>query len=348
MRKSRATSHPEIINSQTALSDFSENTTFTVETNSMNPKILIIGACGQIGTELTHRLRSIYGTENVIASDIRKLNTDVVNSGPFEVVNALDFNQIEHLVEIHHITDVYLMAALLSATAEKNPAFAWDLNMNSLFHVLNLAKAKKIKKIFWPSSIAVFGPTTPKENTPQYTIMEPSTVYGISKQSGERWCEYYHHIFGVDVRSIRYPGLISWSTAPGGGTTDYAVDIYHKALSDGTYECFLSSQTRMPMMYMDDAIDATINIMKADAETIKIRSSYNLAAMSFTPEEIAAEIKKHIPNFTITYKPDFRQKIADSWPASIDDSEARKDWGWKHQYNLESMTKDMLEHLSNH
>jgi nucleoside-diphosphate-sugar epimerase len=313
----------------------------------MNPKILIIGACGQIGTELTHKLRTIYGTENVIASDIRKLNTDVVNSGPFEVVNALDFNQIEHLVEVHQITDVYLMAALLSATAEKNPAFAWDLNMNSLFHVLNLAKAKKIKKIFWPSSIAVFGPTTPKENTPQYTIMEPSTVYGISKQSGERWCEYYHNVFGVDVRSIRYPGLISWSTAPGGGTTDYAVDIYHKALSDDTYECFLSSQTRMPMMYMDDAINATVNIMKADADKIKIRSSYNLAAMSFTPEEIADEIKKHIPNFTITYNPDFRQKIADSWPASIDDSEARKDWGWNHQYDLASMTKDMLEHLSN-
>jgi len=312
----------------------------------MNPKILIIGACGQIGTELTHKLRAIYGTKNVIASDIRKLNTDVVNSGPFEVVNALDFNQIEHLVEIHQITDVYLMAALLSATAEKNPAFAWDLNMNSLFHVLNLAKAKKIKKIFWPSSIAVFGPTTPKENTPQYTIMEPSTVYGISKQSGERWCEYYHNIFGVDVRSIRYPGLISWSTAPGGGTTDYAVDIYHKALSDGTYECFLSSETKMPMMYMDDAINATIEIMKADAEKIKIRSSYNLAAMSFTPTEIAAEIKKHIPGFTISYKPDFRQKIADSWPASIDDHEAREDWGWEHKFDLASMTIDMLEHLS--
>ena len=312
----------------------------------MNPKILIIGACGQIGTELTHRLRKLYGTENVIASDIRKLNNDVVNSGPFEVVNALDFNQIEHLVEIHHITDIYLMAALLSATAEKNPAFAWDLNMNSLFHVLNLAKAKKIKKIFWPSSIAVFGPTTPKENTPQYTIMEPSTVYGISKQSGERWCEYYNHIFGVDVRSVRYPGLISWSTPPGGGTTDYAVDIFHKALSDKKYECFLSSETKMPMMYMDDAIDATIRIMQAPTEQIKIRSSYNLAAMSFTPIEIAAEIKKHIPEFSITYNPDFRQKIADSWPASIDDSEARKDWNWHHEFNLETMTIDMLEHLS--
>ncbi|GGF01093.1 L-threonine 3-dehydrogenase [Flavobacterium limi] len=312
----------------------------------MNPKILIIGACGQIGTELTVKLRKLYGTENVIASDIRKLNTDVVNSGPFEVINALDFNQIEHLVEIHHITDIYLMAALLSATAEKNPAFAWDLNMNSLFHVLNLAKSKKIKKIFWPSSIAVFGPTTPKENTPQYTIMEPSTVYGISKQAGERWCEYYHNTYGVDVRSIRYPGLISWSTPPGGGTTDYAVDIFYKAIADKRYECFLSSETKMPMMYMDDAIDATINIMKAPAEEIKIHSSYNLAAMSFTPTEIAAEIKKHIPEFEITYNPDFRQKIADSWPASIDDSAARTDWDWNHKFDLESMTKDMLEHLS--
>jgi nucleoside-diphosphate-sugar epimerase len=311
----------------------------------MDTKILIIGACGQIGTELTQKLRTIYGTQNVIASDIRKLNNEVVNSGPFEVVNALDFNQIEHLVEIHQITDVYLMAALLSATAEKNPAFAWDLNMNSLFHVLNLAKAKKIKKIFWPSSIAVFGPTTPKENTPQYTIMEPSTVYGISKQSGERWCEYYHHVFGVDVRSVRYPGLISWSTLPGGGTTDYAVDIYQKALSDEKFECFLSSETKMPMMYMNDAIDATIRIMKADTEQIKIRSSYNLAAMSFTPSEIATEIKKHLPNFTISYKPDFRQKIADSWPASINDSAARNDWKWQHQYDLEKMTIEMLDSL---
>ncbi|HEX8269371.1 MAG TPA: L-threonine 3-dehydrogenase [Flavobacterium sp.] len=311
----------------------------------MSGKILIIGACGQIGTELTQKLRAKYGTDNVIASDIRKLNNDVVNGGPFEVVNALDFNQIEHIIEQHNIDEVYLMAALLSATAEKNPAFAWDLNMNSLFHVLNLAKAKKIKKIFWPSSIAVFGPTTPRENTPQYTIMEPSTVYGISKQSGERWCEYYHHIFGVDVRSIRYPGLISWSTAPGGGTTDYAVDIYHKALSDKKYECFLSAETKMPMMYMDDAIRATIAIMEAPAENVKIRSSYNLAAMSFTPTEIAAEIKKHIPDFEITYKPDFRQKIADSWPASIDDNSARQDWGWKHEFDLKSMTADMLEHL---
>ncbi|MDH4403519.1 MAG: L-threonine 3-dehydrogenase [Flavobacterium sp.] len=311
----------------------------------MATKILIIGACGQIGTELTQKLRGIYGVENVIASDIRKLNIDVVNSGPFEVINALDFNQIQHLVEIHEIEEVYLMAALLSATAEKNPAFAWDLNMNSLFHVLNLAKAGKIKKIFWPSSIAVFGPTTPRENTPQFTIMEPSTVYGISKQSGERWCEYYHNTYGVDVRSIRYPGLISWSSHPGGGTTDYAVDIFHKAISKKKYDCFLSSETKMPMMYMDDAIAATIQIMQSPKEQIKIRSSYNLTAMSFTPTEIAEEIKKYIPEFTITYHPDFRQKIADSWPASIDDSIAREDWNWSHQFDISSMTKDMLDHL---
>ena len=311
----------------------------------MTTKILIIGACGQIGTELTQKLRSIYGNDNVIASDIRKLNNDIVNNGIFEVINALDYNQIEHLIEKYQITDVYLMAALLSATAEKNPAFAWDLNMNSLFHVLNLAKANKIKKIFWPSSIAVFGPTTPRNNTPQYTIMEPTTVYGISKQTGERWCEYYHNIYGVDVRSIRYPGLISWSTEPGGGTTDYAVDIYHKALKDKKYECFLSEETALPMMYMDDAIRATIEIMQASNEQIKIRSSYNLSGISFTPSEIAAEIKKHIPEFTISYKSDFRQKIADSWPASIDDSSAREDWNWKHKFDLNSMTIEMLEHL---
>lgn len=312
----------------------------------MNTKILIIGACGQIGTELTAKLREIYGVENVIASDIRKPENDVVQNGIFEVVNALDYNQIENLVEKYEITDVYLMAALLSATAEKNPAFAWDLNMNSLFHVLNLAKAGKIKKIFWPSSIAVFGPTTPRDNTPQYTVMEPSTVYGISKQCGERWCEYYNKQYGVDVRSIRYPGLISWTSPPGGGTTDYAVDIYYKALSDKKFTCFLSENTGLPMMYMDDAIKATIRIMQAPAEKIKIRSSYNLSAVSFTPKEIAASIKKHIPEFTIDYAPDFRQAIADSWPASIDDTCARTDWGWQHDFDMEKMTATMLENLA--
>lgn len=314
----------------------------------MNTKILIIGACGQIGTELTAKLRATYGVENVVASDIRKLENDVVNNGIFEVVNALDYNQIEHLIEKYEITDVYLMAALLSATAEKNPAFAWDLNMNSLFHVLNLAKAGKIKKIFWPSSIAVFGPTTPRENTPQYTVMEPSTVYGISKQAGERWCEYYNKQYGVDVRSIRYPGLISWSSEAGGGTTDYAVDIYHKAITEGKFTSFLSENSALPMMYMDDAIKATISIMKAPAEQIKIRSSYNLSGMSFTPKEIGEEVKKHYPNFELSYEPDFRQKIADSWPASIDDTNAREDWNWSNDFDITSMTNDMFKNLKEH
>ena len=331
------------------LFDSYENVIFvTYLFNQMDTKILIIGACGQIGTELTAKLRATYGVDNVIASDIRKLNNDVVNNGIFEVINALDYNQIEHLIEQYQITDVYLMAALLSATAEKNPAFAWDLNMNSLFHVLNLAKAGKIKKIFWPSSIAVFGPTTPRQNTPQYTVMEPSTVYGISKQTGERWCEYYHNQYGVDVRSIRYPGLISWSTEPGGGTTDYAVDIYHKAITDGKFTSFLSENSELPMMYMDDAIKATIGIMEAPKEQIKIRSSYNLAAMSFTPKQIGEEIKKHYPNFELNYEPDFRQKIAYSWPASIDDTSAREDWGWKNDFDLENMTIDMFKNLKEH
>jgi len=309
-------------------------------------KILIIGACGQIGSELTLKLRELYGTDNVIASDIRKGEQDVFKTGPFEIVDAMNYDQVEALVDKYKVDEVYLMAALLSATAEKNPAFAWDLNMNSLFHVLNLAKEGKIKKIFWPSSIAVFGPTTPKHDTPQYTVMEPSTVYGISKQAGERWCEYYFNKYGVDVRSIRYPGLISWKTPPGGGTTDYAVDIYYKAVSDNKYTCFLSENTELPMMYMDDAIRATVGIMQADKEKIKIRSSYNLSAMSFTPKEIAAVIAKEKPGFEISYEPDFRQAIADSWPSSINDSEARKDWNWQHDYDLESMTKVMLENLS--
>lgn len=314
----------------------------------MKTKVLIIGACGQIGTELTAKLRETYGVDNVVACDIRKLNNDVVNNGIFEVVNALDYNQIQQLIEEYKITDVYLMAALLSATAEKNPAFAWDLNMNSLFHVLNLAKLGKIKKVFWPSSIAVFGSTTPKLNTQQYTIMEPTTVYGISKQCGERWCEYYHNQYGVDVRSIRYPGLISWSTEPGGGTTDYAVDIYHKAIAEGEFTSFLSEKTALPMMYMDDAIKATIGIMQVPENHIKIRSSYNLAAISFTPEEIANEIKKYFPNFKVKYVPDFRQKIADTWPASIDDSNARVDWNWKNDYDLENMTIEMIKNLKEH
>jgi len=311
----------------------------------MNPKILIIGACGQIGSELTLSLRKIHGNNNVVAADIREGKEELMNSGPFEIVNAMDYDVVRNCVEKHQITDVYLLAAMLSATGEQFPMKAWDLNMNSLFHVLNLAKEGLIKKIFWPSSIAVFGPTTPRENTPQYTIMEPTTVYGITKQTGERWCEYYYNKYGVDVRSIRYPGLISWKTLPGGGTTDYAVDIFHKAIQDNTYDCFLSENTALPMMYMDDAVRATMNIMDAPKEDIKIRSSYNLGGISFTPDMISREIKKHIPEFEIKYTPDFRQAIADSWPKSIDDSDAQNDWNWNHEYDLKGMTEVMLENL---
>lgn len=311
----------------------------------MAQKILIIGACGQIGSELTYKLRSIHGDKNVIAADIGYNNLELVNSGIFEIVDAQDYSSVLHCVERHKIDTVYLMAAMLSATGEKYPMKAWDLNMNSLFHVLNLAKAKFIKKVFWPSSIAVFGPTTPKENTPQHTIMEPTTVYGMTKQVGERWCEYYFDNYGVDVRSIRYPGIISWKTMPGGGTTDYAVEIYHKTITDGHYECFLSEDTKLPMMFMDDAIEATIKIMDAPAEQIKIRSSYNLAAISFTPKEIAAEIQKHFKNFKISYNPDFRQQIANSWPKSIDDSAARQDWNWAHQFDLMKISDVMLSEL---
>lgn len=311
----------------------------------MNPKILIIGACGQIGSELTYKLRALYGDKNVIASDISYSNIDIVNSGIFEIVDAQDYAAIKICVEKHRINTIYLMAAILSATGEKYPMKAWDLNMNSLFHVLNLAKAKFIKKVFWPSSIAVYGSTTPKENTPQFTIMEPSTVYGITKQVGERWCEYYHNKYGVDVRSLRYPGIISWKTLPGGGTTDYAVEIYHKAITDKKYECFLKENTALPMMFMDDAIKATVDIMRANNEDVKIRSSYNLSGISFTPKELAESIKRQIPEFSITYKPDYRQEIADSWPKSIDDTYARTDWNWKHDFSLEQITNEMLTHL---
>ena len=312
----------------------------------MSKSILIIGACGQIGTELTHTLREKYGAGNVIASDIREGDETMMNSGPFEILDATDFNALEEIVAYWHISEIYLMAAMLSATAEKFPMRAWDLNMNSLFHVLKLGKEKKIKKIFWPSSIAVFGPDTPKRNTPQHTIMQPSTVYGISKQSGERWCEYYYHKFGVDVRSVRYPGLISWKTMPGGGTTDYAVEVYHKALSEGSYNCFLEQDTALPMMFMDDAIRATLDIMESDAEKIKVHSSYNLSAMSFTPAEIADSIQEQLPNFKMEYAPDFRQGIADSWPDSIDDSAAKKDWGWQAEFDLKKTTAEMLRQLS--
>ncbi|MFC4723019.1 NAD-dependent epimerase/dehydratase family protein [Geojedonia litorea] len=308
-------------------------------------RILIIGAGGQIGSELTFKLREIYGDDNVIASDINYNNLDVVNSGIFEILDAQDYAAVKICIEKYKIDTVYLMAAMLSATGEKYPMKAWDLNMDSLFHVLNLAKEGFIKKVFWPSSIAVFGPTTPKINTPQHTITEPSTVYGITKQVGERWCEYYHQKYNVDVRSIRYPGIISWKTMPGGGTTDYAVDIFHKAITEGKYECFLTENTALPMMFMEDAIKATVHIMEAPEEQIKIRSSYNLSAFSFTPKQLVETIKKHIPDFEITYKSDYRQQIADSWPQSIDDSAAREDWNWNHDYNLVQMTKEMIVQL---
>lgn len=305
-------------------------------------KILIVGSQGQIGLELTQELRAIYGNDNVIASDVKAPEQP---NGPFEVLDVMDKNTLNDVFKKHGVTQVYLLAALLSATAEKNPRFAWDLNMEGLFNVLNAAKEGILKKVYWPSSIAVFGPTTPKKQTPQYTVMEPNTIYGISKQAGERYCEYYHQKFGVDVRSIRYPGLIGHKSAPGGGTTDYAVHIYHEALKHHKYECFLSANTELPMMYMPDALHATIGLMEAPAEQVKIRSSYNVAGMSFTPEEIAAEIRKHIPDFSISYAPDFRQAIADSWPQSIDDTEARAHWGWKPKYDLASMTADMLANL---
>jgi len=309
-------------------------------------KVLIIGAGGQIGVELTESLSAIYGAENVVPTDLKI--SDAFKNNPFEQMDALDKDALFGIVKKHKITQVYHLAALLSATGEQKPMSAWKLNMESLFHVLDLAKEKHIKQIYWPSSIAVFGPTTPRENTPQYTVMEPSTIYGISKQAGERWCEWYFHKHGVDARSLRYPGLIGWKSAPGGGTTDYAVHIFHEALKNGSYECFLSENTALPMMHMEDAIRATIEIMQAPAEKIKIRGSYNLSGISFSPKEIASEIKKHIPDFSITYKPDFRQAIADSWPKSIDDSHAQKDWGWKVKYDLPKLVENMLVNLKEH
>ncbi len=311
----------------------------------MHKSILILGACGQIGTELTFALRELYGNDQVVASDIREGSESLMNSGPFELLDATNYAAIEDVVMYHEIEEVYLMAAMLSATAEKFPERAWNLNMNSLFNVLNLAKENKIEKVFWPSSIAVFGPNTPKDNTPQSTLMEPSTVYGISKQSGERWCSYYYHKFGVDVRSVRYPGLISWKTLPGGGTTDYAIEIYHEALNKGSYTCFLNEDAKLPMMFMDDAIRATIKLMDCNSDQLTVRSSYNLSAMSLSPADISASIKKRIPDFKISYDPDFRQTIAETWPRSIDDTKAKEDWGWEPQFNLENTTTEMLKNL---
>jgi nucleoside-diphosphate-sugar epimerase len=312
--------------------------------SSIHERILVIGSNGQIGNELVENLSVIYGTNHVIASDVNAPATPY-HQGPFEIIDVLNKEQLFQIVKKHGVTQIYLLAALLSATAEKNPLFAWKLNMDGLFHVLDLAKEGHIKQVYWPSSIAAFGPNTPNEKTPQFTIMEPSTVYGISKQAGERWCEYYFNKFKVDVRSLRYPGLIGYKSAPGGGTTDYAVHIYHEALLHQTYTCFLSENTSLPMMYMPDAIRATIELMLAPSQKVKIRSSYNLAGISFSPKEIANEIKLHIPDFKIDYAPDFRQAIADSWPKSIDDSRTQEDWGWKMEYDLKEMTKDMIHHL---
>jgi len=311
----------------------------------MSQTILVLGASGQIGSELIEKLRTVYGSAHVVASDIRNGSPSLMNSGPFEIIDAKDKEAIFAIVKKYNVTQIYLLAAMLSATGEKFPQKAWDLNMTSLLAVLDLAKDKHINQVFWPSSIAVFGATSPKIHTPQKTIMEPSTVYGISKISGEFWCNYYHEKYGVDVRSLRYPGIISWKTKPGGGTTDYAVDIFFKALEQGSFECFLSEDTCLPMMYMEDAVNATVQIMQVNANQINIRTSYNLSAMNFTPKELASAIHQHLPNFTISYKPDYRQAIADSWPDSIDDTKAREDWGWSPNYTLSKMTKDILENL---
>jgi nucleoside-diphosphate-sugar epimerase len=308
--------------------------------------VLVIGACGQLGLELTAALRQRYEPENVIAADVRPpKNMEVLGGGPFEQLDVLDQVRLNRLMHKYQPVQVYHLAALLSATAEKDPMFAWKLNMDGLFNVLNLAVQHQVAQVYWPSSIAVFGPDTPAHDTPQLTIMNPNTVYGISKLAGEQWCEWYHRKHGLDVRSLRYPGLIGYKSLPGGGTTDYAVDIYHQAVAGRPYQCFLKEDTALPMMYMPDALKATLDLMHAPAESIKVRNSYNLGAMSFTPAEIAASIRQELPDFRISYAPDQRQAIADSWPASIDDTAARQDWGWQPEFDLTKMTQDMLLHL---
>jgi len=308
-------------------------------------KILVIGASGQIGVELTLALRKIYGNNNVIASDLREENPLLTGTGPYVSMDVMNKEMLHVQVIRQGITQIYLLAAILSATGEKNPNLAWHLNMQGLLNVLDIAREEKIEKVYWPSSIAVFGPTSPKQMCPQQTIIEPTTVYGISKYAGEFWCNYYFNRYGVDVRSLRYPGLISYKSAPGGGTTDYAVEIYHEALEEKKYQCFLREDTYLPMMYMDDAIRATIELMEAPAASISVRTSYNLSGMSFSPKEIAASIQKYIPDFTMSCVPDYRQAIADSWPQSIDDTVARNDWGWKEHFDLEKVTAEMVENL---
>ena len=308
-------------------------------------KILVIGSNGQIGTELVLSLRERFSSAIVIAADLGENAPELLKNGPYVKLDVLDKTSVRDYIISNEIKEVYLLAALLSVTAEKNPAFAWQLNMDGLFILLDLAKEKYIDKLFWPSSIAVFGPTTPANNTPQHTTMEPTTVYGISKLAGERWCEYYHKKYQVDVRSLRYPGLISYKSPPGGGTTDYAVDIFYKAKEGTIFDCFLNEETELPMLFMEDAIRATIELMEAPSENIKIRSSYNLAGVSFTPAILSAEIKNHLPDFQIKYKPDFRQAIADSWPNTIDDRIAKQQWGWQAKFDLPRLVDEMLKNI---
>lgn len=308
-------------------------------------KILVIGASGQIGVELTLALRKIYGDPNVVASDLREENDLLKGTGPYVSLDIMNKEMLHVQVIRQNITQIYLLAAILSATGEKNPNLAWNLNMQGLLNVLDIAKEEQIRKVYWPSSIAVFGPSSPRINCPQQTIIEPTTVYGISKHAGEFWCNYYHQKYHVDVRSLRYPGLISYKSSPGGGTTDYAIEIFHGALQERHYTCFLGEDTYLPMMYMPDAIRATIELMEAPAEQISVRTSYNLSSMSFSPRQVADEIRRFIPAFTVTYRPDYRQAIADSWPQSIDDSHARADWNWKPEYDLARMTEDMIANL---
>ena len=308
-----------------------------------NDTILVTGACGQIGSELVLALRKLYKT--VIASDLKESQGELLETGPFERLDVLHKPGLEQVIKKHGVTQIYHLAAILSATGEKNPEFAWRVNMKGLRNILDVSVENNLRKVFFPSTIAVFGPTTPRVNTPQLTVMEPNTIYGISKQAGERWADYYYQKRGLDIRSIRYPGLISYKTKAGGGTTDYAVDIYFEAKEKKQYECFLRENTILPMMYMPDAIRGTIALMEAPAEKIRIRSSYNFSGMNFAPKDVAAEIIKHIPDFKMTYKPDFRQQIADSWPESIDDSYAQQDWGWKPEFDLAKMTVDMLKNV---
>jgi nucleoside-diphosphate-sugar epimerase len=309
-------------------------------------RILIIGAAGQIGSELTLELRRIYGNANVFATDVKDAPPDIKEGGPFQLLDVMDDKHLIHFIIRNKITQIYHLAAVLSGNAEKLPTQAWHINMNSLMNILEVARlVEDVSKVFWPSSIAVFGPTTPRMNTPQLTVMEPSTVYGISKLAGERWCEYYHRRYKVDVRSLRYPGLISYKTEPGGGTTDWAVEIYFEAVRKKNYTCFLNEDASLPMMFMEDAIGATIRLMETDQANLSCHSAYNITGPSLTPRQVAVDIRRHIPGFDITYHPDFRQMIAESWPSSIDDSELRSSIVWKPKYDLEHITDKMIAEI---